>query len=140
MNGVGVAVSLGLGLGLGLALAACAGQGSQALVAVGDESAAANEAGGSAEAAAAPTSDATSAGAQDGAASGSGSGSVSGSGARDASSDYRASCNACDGGRTCAPGYGGAYCVAPCPGQPCPPSGPPVPYCDAYGGVHCMMQ
>jgi hypothetical protein len=51
---------------------------------------------------------------------------------------FSASCQNCAAGQRCAPGYGGEYCVAPCPGQPCPPSGPQVPYCDAYGGVHCM--
>jgi hypothetical protein len=51
---------------------------------------------------------------------------------------FSASCGTCAAGQKCAPGHGGEYCVAPCPGQPCPPSGPQVPYCDAYGGVHCM--
>jgi hypothetical protein len=51
---------------------------------------------------------------------------------------FSASCGTCEAGQKCAPGHGGEYCVAPCPGQPCPPAGPQVPYCDAFGGVHCM--
>jgi hypothetical protein len=51
---------------------------------------------------------------------------------------FSATCGTCAAGQKCASGHGGEYCVAPCPGQPCPPSGPQVPYCDAYGGVHCL--
>jgi hypothetical protein len=58
----------------------------------------------------------------------------------DVQSDFWIACGTCEAGQTCAAGFGGTYCVAPCPGQPCPPSGPAVPYCDEYGGVHCSSQ
>jgi hypothetical protein len=59
---------------------------------------------------------------------------------RDAQTDYSASCGTCEAGSMCASGYRGTYCVHSCPGQRCPPSGPQVPYCDSYGGVHCLSQ
>lgn len=59
---------------------------------------------------------------------------------RDSQSEFSTTCGVCESGQTCAPGYAGTYCVVPCPGQPCPGSGPRVPYCDTFGGVHCLSQ